>query len=223
MLYIFSVHYSCFTSSYGWTLTQQEKRHSCLSTPRTMLIWKIITMKTQKNMKSKLKHCKQQSSNHIFLKMALVVLMFKHKVIPLHWAVWHRMTVSSQFLIQTLLSAESKIKAVFAWRNEQTKENQPKATFRTGSRPTDVRDEKQQFTANHRRKQGTLCTSRHWGACDDAVTETTLKRGGILLSEAGPGRPLYHGAHNCPCVCWVRMRCPPGHMKSCWRGTREQK
>ncbi len=68
-----------------------------------------------------MKHCKQQSRNHISLKMVLVVLMFKHEVIPLHWAVWHRVTVSSHFLIQTLLSAESKIKAVFAWAKRANK------------------------------------------------------------------------------------------------------
>lgn len=37
---------------------------------------------TQKNKKLKLEHCKQQSNNHISFKMAFVVLVFKHKVLP---------------------------------------------------------------------------------------------------------------------------------------------
>lgn len=176
-LYILSVHYlSCFTSSYTHTLTQLRVKYpSCLSTSVIMLIFKIIALKTIRNT--------------VNSKVRIEVLL----VFPLHWAVWHRMTVSSHFLIQTSLSAlcgsrNQKQSKVFSWRNEQAKETQPKTTVPTGSRPTNVRDGKNKSLQHTtEKKQGHICTPRLEGHAMRAVTDTTLKRCGILLSNGQDG------------------------------------
>lgn len=146
-------------------------------------------MRTEKHKKCKLEHCKQQSNNHISLRMAFVELVLKHK----HFltSVWQRVTVITNIAVGSALRINPHTHSSL-YTSKQSRTN-PKQLFLLVPDPQMCVMRKQGFTAERRGKQ-----DRHW------------RHASICDGVWRPSSPLSL------CLLADEVRSPRGHMERCW-------
>lgn len=150
--------------------------------------------KNHDNENRKCKHCKQQSNNHISLKMAFVVLMLKTQSTSRHSIALSSLAPHdcnqslshTNIVVGSAPIVKSKMKSSLfmpKWANRrEPTQNNCSYWFQTHK----CAWWEARVYGKPQKKAGThfaLWAGGRRGACDEAVTDTTLKRCGILLSD----------------------------------------